>query len=227
MKNDLQNALVFRQIIIGRNSKIWSVIGSDKKLGATIAIGHSEVASFDFNVNDRVWIFSYSRLPSENQNMFEHLHDKGVKDIVYISSSSTNVISITNCYSYPRIKKQAADDAIRICNARVLTIGLFYENEKNLPSGRLVVTSAEELAKFMSSPTLPQPGSTTLLFRRIEQPFLSFLERQLYKIYGSLLSFFGSMPCLLRPLDFLLRGMGYYWYGYFYLSNKLWFSTTL
>lgn len=48
MKNDLQNALVFRQIIIGRNSKIWSVICSDEKLGATIAVGHSEVASFDF-----------------------------------------------------------------------------------------------------------------------------------------------------------------------------------
>lgn len=227
MKNDLQNALVFRQIIIGRNSKIWSVICSDEKLGATIAVGHSEVASFDFKVSDRVWIFSYSRLPHENKKILECLRVKGVKDIVYISSSSTNVSSITNCYSYPRIKKQAADDAIRICNARVLTIGLFYENEENLPSGRSVVTSAEELIRFMSNPTLPQPGSTTFLFRRIEQPFSSSLEFQLYKMYGSLLLFFVTKPCLLRPLDFLLRGMGYNWYGYFYLSNKLWFSTTL
>lgn len=226
MKNNLSNSSEYRQIIIGRNSKIWSIIGN-KNLGAAIAIGHSEVTSFDFNVNDRVWIFSYSRLPHENQKIFECLHSCGVREIIYISSSSTNVISTTNCYAYPRIKKQAADDAIRMCNARVLTIGLFYENENSLPSGRSVVTSAEELLEFMVNPTLPQPGSTTLLFRRIEKPFATFHERQLYKMYGSLLSIFDSMPCLLRPLDFALRGMGYNWYGYFYLSNKLWFTTIL
>ena len=51
-------------------------------------------------------------------------------------------------------------------------------------------------------------------------------EALLYRLYGRLQALCGSRPCLLRPLDLLLRGLGMRWYGYTHLSNRLWTSKT-
>jgi len=217
-----------RQIILGRNSRIWSVLSQSEliKKYEFQAIGHFELRDFQFMPQDTVWVFSYSRDPADNEAILQHLKTVGVSAVNYITSASTNVSAITNCYEYPRVKQQAHKAAIEVCGARVLSIGLFYTNETELPCGTTAATSAVELAAFMKQPVWDDHAEFTHLFQPITRPFQNLLEKMLYSSYGRLQDLCGSYPCLMRPLDFILRMFKMRWYGYLYLSNKLWFTTT-
>ena len=75
-------------------------------------------------------------------------------------------------------------------------------------------------------PQWPQDnGRRMMLFKLVERPFGSRFERAVFASYSRAMALFSWKPCLLRPLDLVLRGMGYRWYGYVFLSNRLWSST--
>jgi hypothetical protein len=217
-----------RHIVIGRNSYIWSVLSRSGLLDTSIfqAIGHREINNFQFTSQDTIWVLSYSRIPSENRAILQRLKEAGVTNVVYITSASTNVTHITKCYEYPRIKQQAHQLAINLCQAKVLSIGLFYTDEVELPCGTTAATSAQEMAKFMITPNWDNHAEPTRLFRPITRPFNNRLEKKLYILYGKLQELCGSYPCLMRPFDLVLRTLNMHWYGYLYLSNRLWFTMT-
>lgn len=219
---------VSRQIIIGRNSHIWTVIkqSSQIKNSRFQAISHSELKSFEFEAQDTVWILSYSRIPSENEQILQHLKDSRVSKVIYITSASTNIADTTQCYEYPRVKRLAHQAARKICAAEVLAIGLFYSVESELPCGKTAATSADELITFLQTPHWNTQAEFTTLFQPIERPFRNNLEKGLFSLYGNLQKLCGPYPCLLRPFDIVLRALNMRWYGYLYLSNKLWFTTT-
>lgn len=172
-------------------------------------------------------MLSYSRLPAENAALLDVLRKAGVGEVVYVSSSSVIVSRRTACYEYPRVKLRAELDALGLPNARVLTIGLMYDEPGELPGGADVATSYAELAAFVAAPEWPDDaGRRKRLFRIVRQPFAHAAERWAYRVYGQLLRWSGRFPCLLRPLDLLLRALGARWYGYVHLSNSLWISTT-
>lgn len=218
-----------RDVFVGSHSKVWAALS--RHLGAARmpahAIGHRDVAGFAFEPHDRVWVLSYSRLPTENAALLDALHRAGVGEIVYVSSSSAIVSSRTACYEYPRVKLRAELDALALPNARVLTVGLMYEEPALLPGGADVATSYGELAAFVAAPDWPEnTGRRKRLFRVVHRPITGAVERRTYAVYGRLLQWCGRYPCLLRPLDVVLRAFGVRWYGYVYLSNSLWISTT-
>lgn len=226
--NDQESAEeVKREVIIGRNSHVWSVLKQSEQLSLKkyIAIGHRDLQDFVFEKNDRVWIFSYSRNQIENRELLNVIKNAGVSEVVYVASASINVAAISNCYQYPRVKKQAQDAAKEICNARILTIGVFYQNEIELPAGVTAATSAASLEDFMGNPEWGGQSEVNL-FKAVERPFKSRFEKAVFRFYGKLISGCGKYPCLLRPLDLVLRQLNMRWYGYLYLSNKLWFTTT-
>jgi hypothetical protein len=227
MQNQVEVNKSGRQIVIGRNSKIWSVLTQQGLLDTQIyqAIGHRELSEFQFVPQDTVWVFSYSRNPTENDALLLHLANLKLARVVYVTSASTNVATITNCYQYPLVKSQAHLTAIKICKANILSIGLFYTQETELPCGTTAATSAQELAEFMSAPSWDHQVEFTRLFTPVTRPFKSRLEERLYVSYGKLQTLCGSYPCLLRPYDLVLRTLNMRWYGYLYLSNKLWFTT--
>lgn len=228
MRNQVEFNNSGRHIVIGRNSRIWSVLVRLGLLDVKIfqAIGHQELSEFQFVPQDTVWIFSYSRNPEENEAILQHLARLKVAVVVYVTSASTNVTCITDCYEYPWVKSQAYLAAIKICKANVLSIGLFYTHETELPCGTTAATSAQELAEFMSAPSWDHQAEFTRLFSPVTRPFQNQLEERLYASYGKLQKLCGSYPCLMRPFDFALRMMNMRWYGYLYLSNKLWFTKT-
>lgn len=222
------NAGMTREVVLGRSSTVWRRLAADAGLArrGVVAIGHHDLASFVFTPADRIWVLSYSRVPAENAAMLAHLHAAGVAEIVYISSASTIVSQRTRCYEYPRVKQQAEDGALSLPNAKVLTIGLMHEDTAELPGGTNVATRYDDLAAFMLEPDWPDDGGRRKRLFRIEQrPFSSALERLLARAYGTALDACGAHPCLLRPLDLLLRLLGMRWYGYTFLSNRLWTST--
>lgn len=218
-----------REIVLGRSSAVWQRLAREPALSGwcAAAIGHAELAAFAFDPADRVWVLSYSRQPAENEAMLKRLHEAGVGEIVYVSSASTIVSRLTRCYEYPRVKLQAEEAALGLPNARVLTIGLMHDDAGELPSGANVATRYAELAAFMRAPDWPEAdGRRKRLFAIVHRPFRHGLERWLARGYGAMLAAAGSRPCLLRPVDLLLRMLGMRWYGYTFLSNRLWISTT-
>lgn len=217
-----------RDIFVGRNSKVWQ--GLAARLAASrfdcIAIGHRDTPAFDFAALDRVWVLSYSRLAKENAALIARLNDAGVAQVVYLSSSSVIVCQRTRCYEYPCVKQSAEQAVLALSHGKVLTVGLVYAQSDELPRGPNVATSLDELAAFIRAPHWPDAeGRAKHLFRAVSRPFSGVMERCAYRAYGALLSVCGSFPCALRPLDVLLRAAGARWYGYVYLSNRLWIST--
>ena len=218
-----------REVVVGRNSKVWSGLAADARIAGLVgvAIGHRELDTFAFSAKDRVWVFSYSRDEHDNSALLKRLENAGVAEVVYVSSSSCRVAARTACYEYPRVKLKAESQALGFNAGKVLTIGLVYADERELPAGDNVATSLAELAAFMLAPTWPDgQGRRKHLFRQVSCPFSGALEQTLYRAYGWAIFSLKRYPCVLRPVDLLLRASRMRWYGYVYLSNRLWISTT-
>jgi len=215
-----------RDFIIGAHSRVWLKVARGLGAQATrfITLRHTQVADHDYHPGDRVWVLAYSRQPEENLRLLEQLqHVASQAEVIYISSSACIAANITHCYEYPRVKQQAADDARRLLGARVLTLGLIYDDPEELPRGTNAATSVAQLRSFLLSPEWPADSDTNLrLFTIVERRFANTAEAALHRLYGMLLSACKRWPCALRPLDALLRACGIRWYGYTYLSNRLW-----
>lgn len=214
-----------RIVVIGRNSIVWKRLQrvSPAAAGANVlALGHAEVAAAELSADDVVWILSYSRDADENRRLFETLRSKGAGSYRYVSTATANVAEVTRCFGYPRAKADAEDDARRILDAEIVRIGVVYEAPGELPAGRSAATSLDEIAAAMFAGPPGVAGGYRNLFTIVDRPFRSGVERALFGLYGALLSATGRFPCLLRPVDLLLRLLGMRWYGYLYLSNRLW-----
>jgi hypothetical protein len=216
-----------REVVVGRNSKVWHRLSASKSIRDRfkLAIGHRDVGRFIFTPADRVWIFSYSRSPSENAELLRNILDAGINEIVYVSSATTNVAAISRCYEYPRVKRMAECDVEKIGIARIVALGVVYGELSELPQGSTVVTSLLDLERFLLHPTWNDSDRRVNLFRLIEMPFAGRIESLIYTAYGSALWRLRKFPCLLRPIDVVLRAFGIKWYGYVYLSSRLWSST--
>ena len=211
--------------IIGRNSRVWRQLCDHSALKniQICALSYDEVPSHSFERDDIVWILSYSKSEGENRSLLSLLREKGVRRSFYVSTATAVVAKITNCYRYPSVKAQAEADAASLLNAQIVRIGLFYKDEAKLPSGINAVTSADTLAVAMSESAFKRGGVITQLFVPLRRPFESRLEERVYQFYGAALKICGRHPCLLRPLDLLLKLVGFRWYGYVYLANGLCF----
>lgn len=218
-----------RDIVIGANAKIWQAASKDPRVARRFqhALSHRDLSGFEFNLGDRVWVFSYSRRPEENLAMLSALERAKIAEIIYVASASTIVADVTSCYEYPRVKKLAQDLVRGLDNGKILTIGLVHEVNSDLPSGLNAATSQVMLNDFLASPQWPDGLVEKRLFKMVEQPFKSSFEHAMFKFYSMVQKSLGSRPCLLRPLDLALRLAGFRWYGYVALSNRLWSMTTL
>lgn len=217
-----------RQIIIGRNSAIWTAMQSCECIKALncIAISHRQLDEFEFQNEDSVWVLSYSKVQTENTELLTNLSKKSVSHVYYVTSATTNVTEVTKCYSYPSAKRKAETDAKLLCDAVIISIGVVVERESDLPAGMTAATTYEELANFIASADKMERAESVRLFRPVKRPFRNSIEKALFFSYGKAQSLCGKHPCMLRPLDLALRICGMRWYGYVYLSNKLWFTTT-
>lgn len=214
-----------RKVILGRNSKIWKSISvnEDLNLEDIKVISHASLDNFDFTQEDIVFVFSYSVIEKQNEELLEKLKNSDVKKIIYVNSATTNILPMTNCYRYPSVKYEASNYAYEVCGATILTIGVSYKSLEELPSGGVLATSEKNLIRFINHPVnVGQENHEVRLMEFIEKKFDNLWESRLYSLYGQLMNLVSFYPCLLRPFDLILKGLGYRWYGYLYLSNQLW-----
>lgn len=221
-------AEVIREIVIGRNSKVWkaSARNPDVVRRFSVALSHSDVGNFNFGRGDRVWIFAYSKEADGNSRLLSRLEAAGVQNVVYVSTATTNVTRLTNCYAYPRVKQQAELEARRRFNAKILRLGLVVGALSEVPAGWHAVTFQERLDRFLLEPQWGSEDNDVHLFEFIAVPFARGWERLIYRLYDSIQWALRRYPCVLRPFDFFLRAIGIRWYGYVNLSNRLWSTTT-
>jgi hypothetical protein len=218
-----------REVIVGKNSAIWRVLRNEPRIAEAfpVTLGHAELDQARFSPYDRVWVLAYSRSPGENVEMLARLKAAGARDVVYFSTATTNVASLTRCYNYPTVKLEAERAAREMLNARILTLGVLYQTPADLPAGRTMATSFVQLADFLLDPRWPEdPNERVLLFEPVDRPFSGPLERAAFSVYGALIWSLRRWPCVLRPIDSLIRALRWRWYGYVYLSNRLWHLTT-
>lgn len=213
-----------RLVVIGRNSVLWSRI-ADCVLAQrpdSLAIGHRDIGGVELTADDCVWIFSYAPDEDENRRLFDRVKALGAGRHIYLSSATANIADQIHCYRYPRVKAEGERDAARILGARSVRIGLIHDEPTELPAGTSAATRLDDLiAAMLASDGLPASESGAVpLFRLVERPFTGALEHAAYRTYGALLRLCGRRPCLLRPLDLMLRAIGWRWYGYFRLSNE-------
>ncbi|MGY0196279.1 hypothetical protein ACWA7J_14540 [Leptothrix sp. BB-4] len=216
-----------RPVVLGRNSRVWAAVKPHLADGGAHwqALGHAELDGFAFTPADRVWVLSYSRDPAENRALLQRLAAAGVAEIVYLSSSSTIVDGRTRCYEYPRVKALAEAEALALPNGRALVVGLMHDRLDELPAGLNIATRHADLAAFMARPDWgPDNARRRTLFEPVRRDWRSPAERTAHAVYAGLMRLTGPWPCLLRPLDLLLRLAGWRWYGYTHLANRLWMS---
>lgn len=217
-------------VIVGSGARIWRELCAlpDFPSQRFIALRHDECTTHRFVPGSRVWILAYSRIPEDNLRLLAQLRDRAPRcEFIYVSSSSCIVTRVSECYEYPRVKQQAALAARQLLDARVLVLGLVHGSADDLPRGRNAATSLVMLRDFLLAPRWPTGRHTDLpLFTTVERPFSGAGEAGLHRAYGLLLRACGRFPCLLRPLDAMLRAAGIRWYGYVYLSNRLWTATS-
>lgn len=219
-----------RLVVIGRNSVLWSRI-ADRILArqpGSLAIGHRDIGSSQLTADDCVWIFSYAPDEDENRRLLERVKALGAGRHIYLSSATANIADQTHCYRYPRVKAEGERDAARILGAVSVRIGLIHDDPTELPAGVSAATKLDDLIAAMFAPdsTLVRQVGAVPLYRLIERPFAGAFEQAVYRTYGVLLRLCGRCPCLLRPIDLLLRSIGWRWYGYFRLSNERCITTT-
>ena len=227
--DDRENLDILREVVIGRHSKVWRKASANRAVAARIntAIGHDEVSAFPFAASDRVWVFSYSRKPAENSKLLAVLEAAAVQQVVYVTTATTIVTRFTSCYSYPTAKRIAEIEARRRLDARILILGLVVDRVDELPPGLNVATLQSAIEAFLLAPRWPDEGGRSMrLFRPVAIAFTRSWEAHLHSVYDELQWMVRYWPCVLRPLDVLLRAAGIRWYGYVNLSNRLWNTTT-
>lgn len=217
-----------REVLIGRNSKVWRAISANPAVAARFAaaIGHDALAEFEFLPSDRVWVFGYSRIPEENTRLLQILQRAGVGATVYVSTATTIVMRLTRCYEYPRVKQAAEQEARRLLDAKVLTLGVVVDAVTQMPPGRHAMTLLSRIEQFVLDPRWPEGESHVHLFEPVSVPFTRRWEEGLHRVYDALQWRCRRWPCVLRPLDLVLRMAGIRWYGYVNLSDRLWTMTT-
>jgi hypothetical protein len=214
--------------VIGRNAKIWRELQALPivQQAAVTTLSHKDLRNTMSLAGQHVWVLSYSRNAEENRTLFQRLKELGAENTIYVSTATANVVSRTRCYRYPRVKALAEQQSRDILRARTLRIGVVYGHEAELPGGTTAATRLEDIARLIAGKgEIPQQDLINF-FALVKRPFSSALERVAFDVYNSMLLLCGPWPCFLRPLDLACRAVGWRWYGYLCLSNRLWISTT-
>ena len=192
-----------------------------------VGIGHSEIGSFAFEPDDEVWIGSYAPNDAGNRAMLTQLAARPVRHVSYISTATANIAATISCYRYPRVKAHAEATARELLDARIVRIGLVFDEVHELPAGTNAATALSGLAATMLGDAVAI-GNDGIVhhYSLVTRPFNNALERLTQRLYGVVIGLTGRRPCVLRPIDRVFSLIGWRWYGYLYLSNRQCISMT-
>lgn len=215
-----------RILVVGRNSKVWSLIKETEiiknNIYRIVSVSSREVYELSCNLLfdrfDYVVILSYSMDEKENRKLLHNARFFSPR-LIYISTCSVKAYDMGYHYKYPKVKRLAENYA-RNSNifdrVVVIRLGILKGTiiERNM-RGRYKVTSPEELASAICFPSCR--GSyfeINNLYKDSEREFSNKKERIFFSVYRRIILFHPFMMFVMRPLDLLLRKLSWNWYGY-------------
>jgi hypothetical protein len=208
-------------ILIGRNSKLFKNFESEFKAVVDFAISHKDIGKYKFKRKyDSIILLSYSYQKQEQKTLINKIKKINVKNLIVFSSCACLVAEKFKCYSYPSAKLfQEKMIKQKIPEAIILRLGTVVSKyNAHLYEGTLVaeISDVIDILKVIlkNPPKLKMLSCYTLKQFNSKKTMKYFI----YNVYYSFISML-SFPCLLRPVDLLIKFLfRYKWYGYGVLS---------
>lgn len=212
-------------LIIGSNSRVFNAMTNSGVLdnfdvlsvsGRDLDISLSKIGEENYSA---VVILSYSKVRVQNELLFSRLSNVKSQIFIYISSISALSAEFGYKYSYPSSKLECENLAKRyFSKLKILRVGLVPEVHKP-PYGHSYITHAGQLANCIIALArgFDIKDDLYLISHYINQA--SLFEKISYSLYKRLFLYMRDKVVLLRPIDFILRAMGYNWYGYHMAIN--------
>jgi hypothetical protein len=164
-------------------------------------------------------VFSYSLILAENIKLLQNL-SLLVSNLIYVSTCATFAADMGYPYKYPRTKRAVENYAIdsKLFDAvHIIRLGMVEGTfAPGSLKGRYKYTSLEMFAQkingfnFQNSPVVAFEN----LYVPAEKSFGCRTERLCFEAYRRAILWHPVMGGLLRPLDVVLKYLGWYWYGY-------------
>ena len=209
-------------ILIGKNSNLYKNYKDSFNSFVDIAISASDLESYSFNENDSLIILSYGKSKKSIDLLAYNLSSLNVKFFLLISTCTTVVLEKTKCYAYPAIKQyQERLFVQKLKNVSILSVGTIVDEKADKEHHGTCITKATVFFKICEDIIRSTQSKKYL----VEYEFSKFsnessVEYKIFRAYKSLITLL-PLPCLLRPLDILLKYFGCKWYGYGVLTTIL------
>lgn len=212
-------------LFVGSNSRVFKAIVNSGALvnydvlsvsGKHLEISMSRISQENYSA---VVILSYSKVRKDNELLFSQLSNIKSQLFIYISSISALCAEFGYKYSYPSSKLQCEKLAkYYFSKLKILRVGLVPEVHKP-PYCHSYVTRASQLANCIIDLARGFDVTENLYLESHYTNQAGLFEKISYSLYRRLFQYMGGNVVLLRPVDLVLRAIGYNWYGYHMAIN--------
>ena len=207
--------------VIGKNSKLYKLLSKDiqQKYNVCCELSHSEVEKVSKIINPIVFSFDPKNEES-NRRLIEKVVSKTVGKLIYISSTSSDVHDVVKQYRYPRLKWHIERFIRTLPNYVIVRVGVVRElTDLSCFYGQIKLSTKDSILNAIKQ-SFDHNSRNVYYYAWVYE----FKNGPLFKklIYRVLFSVYKTSPVLfyaLRPLDFILRKLKFYNYGYTFISN--------
>lgn len=211
-----------RKIIIGKNSNLYKEFRYEFDDIFDLAISHKDLQNFGTKKTDIYFILSYGQSEKEMSQLLNEIKKIKHNNVILLSTSAVIVSKYSQCYSYPRLKMMQENFFIKkMSNFIIYRVGtVLRKNNLYQNRGTCVLNSNlffKTLKKLLSGEFVSQVVQEYEFVEIKKNTFESII----YLIYTVTIRLFYRFPCVLRPIDLMLKILNYPWYGYGTLSLKL------
>jgi hypothetical protein len=209
-----------RIILVGKNSGLYRNFKLYFDDFIDEAISHNDVHNFKFSKSDVLIILSYSFNTNLQRYFIGLLKKTSVNQIIVFSTVACLVSEKIKCYAYPDLKLQSEKNFRRsIPRTVIFRFGTIIDGQSRYVYRGTYVTEISDVVNGVKSAIkLHLKSKVISIYNFCEFNNKNCFEYLLYQYYYKVISRM-SYPCLLRPLDLILRIVfGYKWYGYGVLS---------
>jgi hypothetical protein len=210
-------------IIVGKNSRLYALAKPLLSEHVRGEYSHREEIDPQHIKGATLVVFSLGPTLAANTALFRRLELLHPEHLVYVSSTSALVGSSRLSLRYPRLKYLCEQSCIHRFNAAIVRVGLLPDQVPGRLIGRTLVSNVTGVANAITDAAWPaskKGGTITNAFSVSEFPPTTLADRVLLCAYGLLYSIFGGFPLVLRPLDVILRRIGFRNYGYTFAAAK-------
>jgi hypothetical protein len=205
-----------RYILIGCNSKLYNNFKRNFNKLVQFSISHKEIHTFLFRENDIVIVLSYGKNKQKNKEFYKNLSKINVGLFIILSTTSSYLANKIKCYEYPSNKLYIENLAIKLLKRHVvIRAGVIVNRRMSEEFQGLIQTPISKLIKTLKELKNIRPVKILINLGQFKDfKNKNSIEYYFYLKYKLLIHNL-KYPCIIRPLDLILKVFfSYKWYGY-------------